>query len=110
MFKSSGIVVLYVPPYSPYFNPIEEAFSHVKRYLRTHNDILQATGNPTPLIEAAFDIITITHCNKWMQNCGYSLIKCNKMKFNFNLIFERSLSHEYLLILYFEILHTFPLL
>jgi len=68
MFKSSGMVVLYLPPYSPDFNPIEEAF---KYYLRAHDDILQATGNPTPLIQAAFDSITTTHCNKWIQNCGY---------------------------------------
>jgi len=57
MFKYSGIIVLYLPPYhSPDFNPIEEVFSYVKYYLRTHDDILQATGDPTPLIQAAFDI------------------------------------------------------
>ena len=45
MFDDVGIPVLFLPPYSPDCNPIEEAFSYVKSYLRKHDDLLQATGN-----------------------------------------------------------------
>jgi len=72
IFKSSGIVVLYLPPYSPDLNPIEEAFSYIKYYLKSHDDVLEATGNLTPLIQAAFNCITATHCNKWIKDCGYT--------------------------------------
>ena len=33
LFQSVGILVLFLPPYSPDFNPIEETFSYVKYYL-----------------------------------------------------------------------------
>ena len=39
--KQLGIVILYLPPYSPDYNPIEETFSYVKTYLRRHDELLQ---------------------------------------------------------------------
>ena len=32
--QQSGILVLFLPPYSPDLNPIDEAFSYVKSYLK----------------------------------------------------------------------------
>jgi len=32
--KSLGCMVLFLPPYSPDFNPIEKLFAHIKRWLR----------------------------------------------------------------------------
>ena len=29
-----GIVIMYLPPYSPDLNPLDEAFSYVKQYLK----------------------------------------------------------------------------
>ena len=34
VLQQAGIVTLYLPPYSPDFNPAEEAFSYVKGYLK----------------------------------------------------------------------------
>ena len=34
--RSVGILVRYLPPYSPDYNPIEEAFSFVKAFLKDH--------------------------------------------------------------------------
>lgn len=34
LFHQAGILVLFLPPYSPDLNPMEEAFSYVKSYLR----------------------------------------------------------------------------
>jgi transposase len=39
---SKFIQVLYTPPYSPWFNPIELCFSSVKRHFRKNQDIEQA--------------------------------------------------------------------
>ena len=41
MLRDAGIAVLFLPPYSPDYNPIEEAFSYVKYYLKKHDNILQ---------------------------------------------------------------------
>ena len=36
LIVSSGVKLLYLLPYSPDFNPIEECFSSVKAYIRWH--------------------------------------------------------------------------
>ena len=57
------------PPYSPDFNPIEEAFSKVKQSLRraqarTDDDLRAATW-------AAFATITKADAAGWFTHCGY---------------------------------------
>ena len=52
LVQSAGIVSLFLPPYSPDLNPIEEAFSNVKKYLRKHDELLQANRSlKQPLIQ-----------------------------------------------------------
>ena len=46
VLQNSGIVTLFLPPYSPDLNPLEEAFSYVKQYLKKHDDLLQSIPNP----------------------------------------------------------------
>ena len=59
----AGIVVLFLPPYSPDLNPIEEAFSYIKGYLRKHDELIQ--------IKMAFDSISGEHCQAWISDSGY---------------------------------------
>jgi transposase len=42
-FLSLGVRLEYLPPYSPDLNPIEEAFSKIKHFLRRHQDYFSAT-------------------------------------------------------------------
>ena len=72
LFQQAGIVVLFLPPYSPDLNPVEEAFSYVKNYLRKHDQLLQAIPDPTDVIQAALDSITPEHCNGWINHSGYT--------------------------------------
>ena len=71
LLRQSGIVVLFLPPYSPDRNPIEKAFSYVKGYLMKHDAVLQSLHNPTGIIQAALDSITNEHCNAWITHAGY---------------------------------------
>ena len=71
LFRDSGILVLFLPPYSPDYNPIEEAFSYIKYYLKEHDELLQAINDPIPIIQAAFDSITSEQCNGWINHSGY---------------------------------------
>lgn len=71
LFASVGIVVLFLPPYSPDYNPIEEAFSFVKSFLRHHDDLLQSLPDPTIVIREAFNTIG-EHCNSWITHSGYN--------------------------------------
>ena len=70
LFNSAGILLLYLPPYSPDFNPIELAFSYVKHYLKDHEDIMHIVP-PTQLVHEAFSSITASMCNSWIVHCGY---------------------------------------
>ena len=67
----AGILVLYLPPYSPDLNPIEEAFSYIKYYLKDHHELLQVFSNPQCILQAAFNSITPQHCNGWISHSGY---------------------------------------
>ena len=73
--KQLGIVLFYLPPYSPDYNPIEESFSYVKSYLRKHDELLQSIPNPTCIIKAAFDSITSDHLMSWVSHAGYNVAK-----------------------------------
>ena len=59
---NSGVLVHFLPPYSPDLNPIEEVFAKVKHCLRQNDLVLQSTMDPNPLIYNAFAQITSTDC------------------------------------------------
>ena len=64
--KQMGILVLFLPPYSPDVNPIEEMFSYIKYYLKDHDPILHALDDPVPLIETSFESVTKEKCIGWI--------------------------------------------
>ena len=69
--KQMGILVLFLPPYSPDMNPIEEMFSYIKYYLKDHDPILQALDDPVPLLEASFESVTKEKCIGWINHARY---------------------------------------
>ena len=71
LLQQSGILVLFLPPYSPDFNPIELTFSYLKKYLQEHDEMIQATNNLTDVLKSAMDNINKEYCSKWISNCGY---------------------------------------
>jgi len=72
-FRQAGIVVLFLPPYSPDLDPLEELFSCVKYYLKKHDVLLQAVDDPIPVIKAAFEHISPEKCEAWISHSGYPL-------------------------------------
>jgi transposase len=54
--ESQNVKVLFVPPYSPWFNPIEGIFSIVKRHFYDNE-----------VIEDAFSYVTELHCLSFFQ-------------------------------------------
>ena len=73
VLQQAGILVLFLPPYSPDLNPLEEAFSYIKQYLRKHDELLQAIRDPTDVIMQGFQSITAKHCNSWISHAQYPL-------------------------------------
>lgn len=69
LIEARGALVIFLPPYSPDLNPIENCWSKVKTMLRslkprTLEELLDA------LVEA-FSSITIDNLLGWFTHCGY---------------------------------------
>jgi transposase len=69
--KACRAHVIWLPPYSPDFSPIELMWSKVKTYLRkmkarTHDDLEKA-------IARALETITVSDCLNWFRHCGYEV-------------------------------------
>ena len=68
LLDDAGIPIICLLPYNPDMNPLEIAFSHVKSYLKLHDDVLEAFPNKTTLVKAAFQNIKIEHCQAWIKH------------------------------------------
>lgn len=70
--RSVGARLLFLPPYSPDLNPIEQVFSKVKHTLR------QAMGRSVEAIEEAIanvlPEITKQECQNYIVNAGYASV------------------------------------
>ena len=71
LIESMGVLVLFLPPYSPDMMPIESAFSKAKSFLKANEIAFGAYDDPTDIVLAAFASITPEDCLGWIQNCGY---------------------------------------
>lgn len=67
--ESVGASVLYLPPYSPDFNPIEQCWSKVKAALRAAG-ARDREALEEALVEA-MDTVTSTDIRNWFAHCGY---------------------------------------
>ena len=61
--------VLYLPPYSPDFNPIEMMWSKIKSLLRKWK--ARTSDMLTFFIHKAFSSVTIKNIRHWFSECGY---------------------------------------
>jgi transposase len=67
--RKRGAEVLFLPPYSPDYNPIEKLWSKVKNFLRRHHPESFDTACDT--LEAAMNTISPSDLRGWTKSCGY---------------------------------------
>lgn len=67
--EAAGAEVIFLPPYSPDFNPIELAFSKVKTHLRQAG--ARSRAELDQAITAALHAITSQDARGWFAHCGY---------------------------------------
>lgn len=72
LIEDRGCELLYLPPYSPDLNPIEEAFAKLKALLRkagarTHEALIEAMGR-------ALDAVTASDARGFVEHRGYRLL------------------------------------
>jgi transposase len=68
-----GVRTEYLPPYSPDLNPIEEAFSKIKAFVRRHGDIFLM--NPASLFDfrIAMEVISPDDALGYISHAGYHI-------------------------------------
>jgi transposase len=67
--ESAGAIVLFLPPYSPDFKPIEQAFAKLKALLR--KAAARTIGALEQAIADALDAFTPQECANYFANSGY---------------------------------------
>jgi transposase len=72
LIEAWGCQLLFLPPYSPDLNPIEEAFAKVKSLLRragarTHEALMKAMGR-------ALEAVTVRDTRGFFEHCGYCVL------------------------------------
>jgi transposase len=67
--EAAGAILIYLPPYSPDFSPIENCFSQIKNTLRaigarTYSDLVKAA-------DEAFSQVSLEDLKGWFPHCCY---------------------------------------
>lgn len=73
IIESAGARLIYLPPYSPDFSPIEPAFSKIKQLLRSLAARTRAALWSS--MQAILDAVTPTDARNYFAHCGIPLRK-----------------------------------
>ena len=76
LVEAHGSCLIYLSAYSPDLNPIEEAFSSIKAWLRANHDyvfgeIKGDNTDPYRVIWEAIHSVTPENAYGWFQHCEY---------------------------------------
>ena len=72
LLSGCGVIVKFLPAYSPDLNPIEEEFAEAKHFLQANHLLLNTSLSPEALILMAFTSITVAYCCAYIRNTGYT--------------------------------------
>ena len=67
--ERAGGRLVFLPPYSPDFNPIELAFAKLKAFLRAARP--RSFDEVTALMAIALELFTPAECRNFVRHCGY---------------------------------------
>ena len=78
LVEDRGARLLYLPSYSPDFNPIELAFSTIKQWLRSNRDRVNREvesdgGEIYNVFWEAVHSVTAEQARGWYKHCGYTV-------------------------------------
>jgi transposase len=69
--EAVGAHIRFLPPYSPDFNPIEQAFAKLKALLRAARP--RTFDRVATLVAEALQLFTAGECANYVRHCGYRL-------------------------------------
>jgi transposase len=71
LIEKRGASVLFLPPYSPDYNPIEKMWSKIKALLR--KAAARTAEDLTNAVKAALNAVTADDIRGWFRSCGYNI-------------------------------------
>src|SRR3954464_4907009 len=71
LLKGLGCRIVFFPPYSPDFNPIETAFSTIKSWIRHNCDFMKACNDPIYALLVACSQITPQMAQSYFEGSIY---------------------------------------
>ena len=69
ILEGQGMRLLFLPPYSPYLNPIELDFNTIKSYIRRH--YRSARCRPVHTLHRALANMVDVDVTNWMERVGH---------------------------------------
>jgi transposase len=69
--EAAGAHLRFLPPYSPDFNPIEQAFAKLKAFLRAARP--RSFDHVNALVAAALELFLPAECGNYVRHSGYRL-------------------------------------
>ena len=69
--KQFGVRLIYLPPYSHDFNPIEPGWALQKQYVRKHAP--RTSANLVKIARRARHRVKAPHCRQWFAHAGYRI-------------------------------------
>lgn len=68
--RSMGIIVIFLPAYAPFYNPIELVFGYLKKYLK-RKYVVNSSTDIAIIIANAFKYFKDKNCVNIFRKCGY---------------------------------------
>jgi hypothetical protein len=65
------VCIVFLPPYSPYLNPIEEAISKIKAWIRCNYDLFSPGDGILFDVQVVMDVITPEDAEGYFFHAGY---------------------------------------
>lgn len=62
-----GVDIMFLPPYSPDYNPIEKMFGVMKAWFRANHEWVKDQGDGKIVVQAALKCITAQSCKSWIE-------------------------------------------
>jgi len=74
LLAAHGVSVLFLPPYSPSYNPIEIVFSKLKKFIERRGQELGQQGRTgDEIVFLGMNTITQKDIESFFKHCGYNV-------------------------------------
>mgnify|MGYP002803393832 CR=1 FL=1 len=72
IIEATGAILMFIPPYSPELNPIENVFSITKQWVRSNDLIFLITDDPSTFVFRSFLKVKRQDVQAFYNHCGYN--------------------------------------